>query len=850
MIQPGSKLGPYEVIGVLGKGGMGEVYRGVDTRLNRGVAIKISEERFTDRFNTEAHAISSLNHPHVCTLYDVGPNYLVMELLEGDTLAVRLQNGAMPLAHVIRYGGQIASALAAAHGKGIIHRDLKPANIVLTSAGVKVVDFGIAKMTGTAAETTPATRGVVGTLAYMAPEQLAGGVADSRSDVYSLGLVLYEMTTGARLTPGQDPRQALTAIPERLAHVIDRCLAHDPEDRWQSAADVRRELEWAGNAPATAVSATPRAAGRRGFIVAATLAGLAVAAIGAYSGRFLTAPAVQATASATFTSIALPPGLRLDSSAPLALSPDGTQLAFVAIDEDGDRALYLRLLASSAVTELKGTAGATHPFFSFDGRSIGFFSRGALHRVGVDGSVPLRVCPLPGVDHGGAWGGNDIIVVAVRGQGLFRVSAKGGALERIDPDVIGAWPSFLSDGVTMVYSGFAGDSMRTVRVLTVRLDGSGRREVARLSDVEGDGAPVLGSAAEIHQAAVLPQGQLIYGQDPGFVRALPIDSETLAPRGTARTLGEPVERGAASGGIAFAAARTGLLVFAPTGDDHQLVWATRRGDITPLNVERAAYREPRLSPDGSTIVVGANNETRRPDLFVIDVERGTRSMIRTDALSPLWTPDGRHITHNGGGAPLSSTSPDGRESEALATPEEIRKFLPAGTAPYPTGWSPDGKYLLFQADNLDVWRMRFPERSIEPVLTGTASDRGAVISPNGSFVAFTSDESGRPEVYVARWPGLEQRTPVSTRGGLNPRWSSDSTEVFFWQRRTMMAARIGASLRVEVPRPLFSGDFAGAARSVAFDVAAGGRFLLVKSDERARLTEIAVLQNWIGKAAP
>ena len=823
---------------------MGEVYRGLDTRLNRPVAIKKSAEQFSDRFNTEARAIAALNHPHVCTLYDVGPDYLVMELIEGDTLAGRLLNGPLAMPDVLRLGAQIASALAAAHAKGIVHRDLKPGNIMLTGAGVKVLDFGIAKMSGGVGETVTVTGGMVGTPAYFSPEQLAGGAADSRSDIYALGLVLAEMATGKRLEVGQDPAARLASLPERVAHVIDRCLARDPQARWQSAADVGRELEWAARVPSTTPPAVPSAA-RYLSIGLASLAVLGVTFIGIRSLRGA-AGADPARAPAISTSIPLPAGLRLDSFAPLAISPDGTHLAFVTRNDQGGRSLYVRPLASSTVTELKGTAGASRPFFSPDGRHIGYFTSDALHRVGIDGSAPLRVCPLPGIDHGGAWGGDDTIVVAIRGRGLFKVKAAGGALETIAPDLRGAWPSFLPDGKTLLYSGFSNAARRPVRVSTVSLDGTGRRDIARLSDEDGGGAPVLGASAEIQQVVLLPQGQLLFGQDPGYVRALPIDPATLMPLGTARTLADPVERGAGGGGIAFAAAANGLLVYAPTGNDHELVWASREGSISPIGVDRAAYRGPRLSPDGRTIVVGANDETRRPDLFVIDVERGTRSRIRTEALSAVWTPDGRRIAHNGGGAALGLTSPDGRDFETLATSAETQKLLAGGTAPYPTSFSPEGRYLLFQAGNLDVWRMNIGSRTFEPLLTGPAAEWDAVVSSDGRFVAFTSDESGRQEVYVARWPGFDGRTAVSTRGGTTPRWSKDSKEVFFWQGRTMMAAAVAPSMRVEIPRPLFSGDYFGAARDTAFDVAADGRFLLVKSDERAQLTQIAVLQNWIG----
>jgi Tol biopolymer transport system component len=822
---------------------MGVVYRGVDTRLNRPVAIKTVDEQFTDRFDSEARAISALNHPHVCTLYDVGPGYLVMELLEGDTLASRLQRGALPVAAVLRYGAQIAAALAAAHAKNIVHRDLKPGNVMLTTGGAKVLDFGIAKSSGDNAATATATGGVIGTAAYMSPEQLAGAPVDSRSDIYSLGLVLFEMVTGSRLVREQEPGPSLSAAPERLAHVIEGCLAQAPDERWQSATDIRRELEWAARATQRTANASAPLGGYR----MAAIAGVAVIAMALVGARYigvLPRPAAPKPAIPSRTSITLPAGTRLDSSAPLAISPDGSVIAFVARNETGDRNLYLRSLASDTVTELKGTTGANHPFFSPDGRTIGFFTADTLHRVSLDGSAPVPVCPLPGIEHGGAWGPDDTIVVALRGRGLFKVSAAGGELKLIADGIYGAWPSFLPDGRTLLYSSFAEKAGRTVGIAAIGVDGSGRRDVARLSDETGDGAKVLGTAAEIQQAVMLPQGYLVFGQDPGFVRALRIDETTLAPRGAVITLGESVERGPGSGGVAFAVARGGLLVFAPTGNNHQLVWVTRQGTVTPLSVEPAAYREPALSPDEHTIAVSANDESRRPNLWVIDVNRGTRSMLASEALAPEWTPDGRYIVHNGATA-LMRTAPDGRGSETLATPDEIRKRIPPGTGPYTTGFSPDGRYFLFQANNDDLWRVKYPETIFEPVFIGPTAEWGGTISRDGRLLAFVSNRSGRNEIDVARWPGLEQRTVVSSRGGVLPHWSKTSNEVFFWQQRTLMAARIGPAMDVEAPRPLFSGDFVGAGRDASFDVASDGRFLMVKSDPRSQLTQISVVQNWI-----
>ncbi|MGE3843682.1 MAG: protein kinase [Vicinamibacterales bacterium] len=851
------QLGGYEIRGRLGAGGMGEVYRARDTRLGRDVAVKILPTAVRDdpahlaRFEREARLLAAVNHPHIATIFgveeDSGIRALVMELVEGETLASFLSKGPLPVPEVIRLGSQIADALSAAHAKDIVHRDLKPANIMLAKSGVKVLDFGLAKPTGSRAETTLVTGGIVGTPAYMAPEQLAGASVDTRTDVFALGLVLQEMATGRRILVGHGESPSLEGVPDRLAHVIERCLARDPGDRWQAASDVRRELEWAGRTAAT--RATSQSAPRGWSVVHKAAAAVIppLALVGGLAAWRLAATPAPTPQPVMRTTIALPSGLRLESSVPLAISPDGSQLAFVAIDENGDRQLYLRPLASDDAKPLAGTAGARHPFFSPDGRSVGFFTDGALQRVDLDDGAVFRLCPVPGVDIGGAWG-IDTIVVAIRGSGLFKVNAAGGTLERIESVSGARYPSFLPDGRTVLYASVSASPLNSATgFAVVSLDGTGLRDIARLSDTDGAGAPVLGATAEVSQAAFLSSGYLVFGQDPGFVRALPIDLQTLEVTGRVTTLGASVERAANAGGIAFAISRTGLLVFAGSGNEHALVWVNRQGITTPVTDQKAAYRFPRLSPDGKTVVVSINDETRTPRAWLIDLARGTRTPLGIGAINTAWSPDGRRIAY--GINSLVTQSVDGSPPTIVVPQDVIRMRTQPGTSPYPTSWSSDGRDLFFQADNQQAWRLSVSDGRLEQILDGPGAEFQPAIAPDSRAIAYVSTESGRAEVYIAAWPSLDGRHAVSTQGGMFPWWSPDSRELFFWRNQTLMAATVDRAFNASEPRPLFSGAYVGAARDRSFDVARDGRFLMVKSDERAELRQITVVQNWWAASA-
>ncbi len=865
----GRRLGVYEITAVIGAGGMGEVYRAHDTRLDRDVAIKMLPQQFSrdpdrvSRFEREARVLASLNHPNIAVIYGIEGDAIVMELVDGRGLDERLASGfgsarnGKDIDEALSIARQIVDALDGAHDKGVVHRDLKPANICIARDGtVKVLDFGLAKIvtpesTGGAPTIAKTQEGwVVGTPAYMSPEQARGLSVDKRADVWAFGCILYELLTGRQAFKGatvsdtiaatleREPDWALLppTVPPRVVELLRHCLAKDSKQRLRDIGDARPAFEQ----PRFEAERVSRPKFAAVFPWVVSLVSL-LAASGVYWQRHSTT-VVRPPLIESRTAFDLPAGTNLVSSSPLALSPDGTLAAFVAADGNEERSLYVRPLASPAAVKLPGTAGAAHPFFSPDGRSIGFFAGNALLRASIDGGSPLRVSSLPGADHGGTWGLDETIVVAIRGQGLHKVSANGGALEPLGSAIVGAWPSVLPDG-RILFTSFSGG--RTTKFAIVGVDGSGLREIARLSDVPGEGAAVLGASAEVQQSVLLPQGYLVFGQDPGYVRAIAMNPQTFVATGSAVTLAEPVERGANSGGVAFAATASGVVLFAETGNEHQLVWVTREGGVSPLDVEKAAYRQPALSPDGEVVAVSANDETRRSHVWLIDIARGNRRRVANGAMMPAWAPDGHRFAQSGGGAALTMIATEGGAPETLGVAEELRERLPAGTSAYPTGWSPDGRFLLFDADAADVWRLSYPEKQIEPVLTGETNEWGAQVSSDGRAIAYVSDASGREEVYVAKWPGLEQKKAVSNRGGRFPRWSADAKELFFWQGRTLMAARIDEELRVAVPTPLFSGDFFGAGRNQAFDVAADGRFMMIKSDARAELRQVSVLQNWI-----
>jgi eukaryotic-like serine/threonine-protein kinase len=887
-LTPGTRLGVYEITAPIGAGGMGQVFRARDTRLDRDVAIKILPEAFAHdadrlaRFQREAKTLASLNHPNIAGIYGLEESgvvtALVMELVEGEDLSQRIACGAIPLDEALPIAKQIAKALEAAHERGIIHRDLKPANIKVRADGtVKVLDFGLAKaldpprasnldVTNSPTLSLHATQAgvVLGTAPYMSPEQALGKSVDKRSDVWAFGVVLFEMLTGQRAFEGdgfsttvaavmmtQPPWHALpTATPTEVRRLLLRCLQKEPTRRLRDIGDALLDLDDAS----TEQSTTPQL-GRpvhgsgtwryAGWGVAALA--LILAATVSFRHR---ADAMPIERPVIRASIVLPGDQKLasgDSAYPMAISNDGGRIAYVS-EVEGRSQLYVRELAALEAKAVPGTSGAAHPFFSPDGQWVGFLADGALQKAAVSGGSPLRICNVSAVSMGATWGPDNTIVLALRGAGLSKVSASGGTLEPLAGASPGMWPEFLPDGKTVLYTTGTGGAGSALAALS--LDGRSNRIVARTTDAQGAGPAVLGTGGGIAQARFVSSGYLVYGQSPGIVRAIPFDVTSLTTTGSPVPLVDSIERGRNGGAVYFAVSRTGLLVYASTGERHQLVWVDRSGTATPVSADRAAFRNPRVSPDGRRIVVAANDQTRRSDIWIYDAERGTKNRLTTTGhnLAPVWTPDGAHITFAGRGL-VQVPADGGGGRDVLLPSEQVLAHLARGTTAYPTAWSPDGRTLLFQADEEDMWAIQRGLGSAPvPLLVRPAHDYGGAFSPDGRWIAYTSDESGRSEVYVAHYPDLGSRVTVSTEGGAYPRWSREGRELFYRQGDALMAAAVDTTreFRAERPQRLFAGQFTGTGGDAAFDVSPDGkRFAMIKSDEASTLQQLTLVQNWL-----
>jgi serine/threonine protein kinase len=892
-IHPGTRLGPYEIVSPIGAGGMGEVYKAKDTRLDRTVAIKVlashlsQDPEVKQRFEREARAISSLSHPHICALYDVGSEngleYLVMELLEGETLAERLTKGTLPLAHVLRFGVEITEALGAAHRQGIVHRDLKPGNVMLTKSGVKLLDFGLAKVcegatdgmtnlsliqTKSVGELT-GKGAILGTVQYMAPEQLEGKEADARTDIFALGAVLHEMATGRKAFAGTSNASLIGAIlkdeppsvsslqppaPPALDHVVKKCLAKDPDERWQSAADVASELRWIAEGSSPASVAAPVRAGRRRREVA-LWAALILTSSAALALWLRSSNARPQPAAVVRASIPAPEGLAFANGGqnphgPAAISPDGRFLVFPASSKGRGIQLWIRPLDAAEPHPLPGTEQAQYPFWSPDSKSIGFFADGKLKTVAVTGGEPLVLCDAPS-GRGGAWSRDGTILYApTSSSGLSRVPVAGGASQSVTHlDASKGYgthrfPSFLPDGRHFIYHANGGDPLP--------MEYEGPRDGIYLGSLDGGADRFLvrsGSEAQYASSHLLFMRQ-------STLLAVPFDPRSLAISGEPSVVVEDVERdlGRAKGG--FTVSERGALAYHPGTQTNwtQLVWLDRSGRRIGSVGEPGIMGEPELSPDGRSAAVSIlDAATRIVQIWLYDLSRGTgRRFTLGSWMSrfPIWSSDGSHVYFSSN----RKGSGDLYVKAASGSGDEEQVFHSEGWV-FPTDCSRDGRFLVFthyglrsEADVRDVRVLPlFGEKMATALASEKMRDPVSRISPDSRWIAFESDESGRGEIHVSAFPGPGGKWQVSSGGGGYARWRRDGKELFFVsseEEMMVVEVRTGASFEFGTPRPLFKLPPIPNTSYWYYDVAPDGGRFLVTYPVVTKQAPLALVLNW------
>ena len=891
----GTKLGPYEILAPIGAGGMGEVYRARDTRLDRTVAVKVLPSHLSEnaehrrRFEREARMISALSHPHICALHDVGhqdgTDYLVMEYVEGETLSDRLVKGPLSTEQVLRYGIEIADALDKAHRQGIVHRDLKPGNVMLTRSGVKLLDFGLAKMreldeapaglsvsllaTRTSTDRSPLTEKgtILGTFQYMAPEQLEGKEADARSDLFALGAVLYEMATGQKAFTGKTQASLIGAIlhtepppvssvqplaPAALDRVVKTCLAKDPEDRWQTAHDVKLQLrgiaETSAQIMSTATAAAPVLRGSRERLLwltnAATLVAATLLGIALYRATRPEPPRV------VVSSIDVPEktSIAFDSGAPL-ISPDGRKLALILSAGGGRTAVWLRSLDGSVARPLAGTEGAVYPFWSPDSRHLAFFADGKLRKVNVESGGPADIIADAPLGRGGTWNREgDIVFAPDTGGTLFRVSSSGGATAPVTTqdektgEISHRYPSFLPDGRHFVYE--------------VQVGGGGSQYKHFIGSLDPKPASRLPFESESN-VVYSPPGYLLFVQQ-GNLRAQPFDVRRLRPAGESFAVADLVQVSSIVGFGSFSVSDNGLLAYVggAAARFSRLVWSDRSGKEIETIGAAGVHWDPRLSHDGRRLAFAVEDSRGNSDIWIYDLTRkiSTRFTFDPDAdLAPVWSPDDSWIVftaYRRGPGDLFQKLSAGSGADELLLASPHRKIA--------TDWSPDGRWLAFHTNQPKTsWNtlvLGLPDRKPSVYLATPFPELASVFSPDGRWVAYVSAESGVGEIYVQPFPKGAGKWQISSGGGAMPVWRRDGKEIFFLASDgKLMAAGVntGPAFDVETPRPLFATNvrnFVGLSRR-QYDVTADGqRFLLNAAVGEQAAVPITLVQNWTAKA--
>ena len=896
-LTPGTRLGPHEIVSLLGVGGMGEVYKARDTRLERIVAIKVlpadlaNRPELCERFEREARTIANLNHPHICVLHDIGKqdgiDFLVMEYLEGETLATRLMKGPLPLQQVLQYAIEIADALDKAHRNGVTHRDLKPGNIILTKSGTKLLDFGLAKLKQEVAPLTPLSQlptlganptiegTLLGTLQYMAPEQVEGRIdeIDGRTDIFAFGALVYEMATGKKAFAGKSQASLIGAImnsepppiaslqpmtPPALDRMVRRCLAKERDERWQSAFDLWQEVKWIaeGGSQIAALPAAPatgiRMLGRRPLALGlgALLLGAVIAGIAVWTLRPSPAPL-----PVTRMVITLPLGDRLVALAQpaLALSPDGNYLAYTA-SRDGTQQLFLRAMDGLGAKPIPGTEGATTPFFSPDSQSLGFFSGGKLKTVSVTGGPALSLAD-GSTPRGASWGDQDMIVYSAGAAGALQILPDAGGESKsltqlAQGENTHRWPEFLPGGMALLFA------RGTNTNLSVAVKSLGAGDPKHL---------VQGTSP--HYA---PSGHLIFSQG-GVLMAAPFDPQRLETTGASVPVLEGVTQSLINGIAQFSISATGSLAYVtgdPQAELRKLVWVSRDGIEQPLAAAERAYWYPRISPDGRRIAIAIDERERHIWLHELSRSTLTRLTFAGDFNStPAWTPDSNRIVFDStkeGTRNLFWQLADGSGS--------MERLTTSNNTQYPFSWSPDGQLLAFAevapSTGYDIWVQRVggpsagsgqaPSASsgqagqspkAQPFLRTSFTESVPQFSPDGRWLAYVSNESGRHEIYVQPYPGPGGKWLISTGGGTEPVWNRNGRELFYRSGEKMMSVEIStqSGFAAGNPRQLFAGQYMTTTITIPnYDVSPDGqRFLMLKPNEQAQsATQINVVLNW------
>ena len=811
-VSPGSRLGPYEIVALIGAGGMGEVFKARDTRLDRSVAIKIlpadlaGNSQFKRRFEREAKTISQLNHPHICTLHDVGSenglDYLVMELLEGETLGERIGRGPLSLADLFKYGVQIAEALEKAHKAGITHRDLKPANVMITKSGAKLLDFGLAKenesitvdeLTKLRPDKKSLTEEgtIVGTFQYMAPEQVEGQAIDHRTDIFAFGAVLFEMATGRRAFSGKSKASLIASIlttdppsiasiqpltPPSLDRLVRICLEKEPDDRWQSMHDLRLELQAMAEMGSQAGVPAPLMMRRKNrerlaWSLAALLALVtAVLAVNVWRDR-----AAHDRVGPIRTSLIFPAGVEfaVSSGEAPALSPDGRRMVFVTSSSEGSRMLLVRTLDSIATRSLPGTEGASYPFWSPDGRHVAFFADGKLKKTQWSGGgspIALSDATDP---RGGSWGNKGVIVFGSRDGSVRRVPASGGVTT--ETTELGAdqgthrWPLFLPDGVHFLFMAGAGGGENAGNVIC------------------------LGSTAEkmkkvLVQASSQPlffRDHLLYVSDQNLM-AQRFDMSRMVTVGDAVPLAEQgIEFDSLFSRSAIDVSPSGVVVYRSgmVISDSQLVWLDQMGKEIGVVGGPAPYFRIRLSPDGTTVAYAVRTGSGRRNLWTLDLQRGVKSRLTfgdTIDSNPAWSPDGKRIVYSSTAWARKGGFVDLYVKDLTTGTEQI--LVESNANKTPVSWSADGD-LIWYSENTsgqtDIWYYSFSDRKPRLYAGNKYNEGQPSLSPDGKWVAFQTTETGRFEIYIAPFPSTGSKWQVSANGGGSPRWRKDGKALLF-----------------------------------------------------------------------